>query len=444
MASLVHSLFMVTMASSAAVVLIGALRKPLRYTVGARAAYWIWLLVPASIVGVLLPASSHSVRTLAASLPQSVSAAYSAVIISVNETASSSYCAIAMAIWMLGGVLMLIWALSRQRAFIRSLGEMTPDPQGFHRSPSIVAPLLVGAWNPIIVVPANFEERYGPSERLLVLAHERAHLVRLDVFVNVVSTCWLCLAWFNPLMYWALGRLRFDQELACDESVLASTKTPRRLYAEALLKTQLANESAWRLPAGCHWQSIHPLKERVAMLKRSSPSSMRRFWGVTIISTFALTGGYTAWAIQTESPSTGDPSKVIAVHFKWWVNGKDVLQVSGPMATQDIRVASGNEFVEKVSFAPGQSFETRCFASLSNEDRASPIWDTAKASGHSIEGLILFECKLSTNDKVFSTPALMVGNGKIGTIETYNPEGNVHYKLELQASTVTTRTAAAR
>ena len=130
--------------------------------------------------------------------------------------------------------------------------------------------------------------------------------------------------------------------------------------------------------------------------------------------------------------------------MKWWVNGKDVLQVSGPIATQDIRVPSGNEFVEKVSFGPGQSFETRCFASLSNQDRESSIWETAKAAGQSIEGRILFECKLSTNDKPFSTPAILVGDGKVGTIETSNPEGNVHYKLEFRASTLPTRTSRAR
>jgi bla regulator protein blaR1 len=75
----------------------------------------------------------------------------------------------------------------------------------------------MGVWNARIVVPESFEEIYSPRERALVLAHERAHLERRDVAVNVFATVWLCLSWFNPLMYWALGRLRFDQELACDE-----------------------------------------------------------------------------------------------------------------------------------------------------------------------------------------------------------------------------------
>jgi len=437
--SLLHSLVTATLVSSLAIVIVAVLRKPLRYLVGVRAAYWQWLLVPAGVLAVLVPAPVHTVRALAESLPHSVGAAYSAVWVSVNVAGASNQAQAVLVIWLLGAIVMLTWLVHRQVSFVRSLGTLTQDSDGIYRSSSIVAPLLLGAWRPRIVVPTDFETRYSAEERALVLAHERAHLVRGDGVINLLATLGLCLAWFNPLMYWALGRLRFDQELACDAVVVAESKTQRRLYADALLKTQLANDSAWGL-AGCHWQSIHPLKERIAMLKLPSPGLTRRLFGIALSGACSLAGGYAAWAAQTELPATSGPSKVIAIHLKWWVNGKDVLQVSGPIATQDIRVASGNEFVEKVSFGPGQSFETRCFASLSNQDRESSVWETAKASGQSIEGRILFECKLSTNDKPFSTPAILVGEGKVGTIETSNPEGDVHYTLEFRASTVPTRT----
>jgi BlaR1 peptidase M56 len=293
-------------------------------------------------------------------------------------------------------------------------------------------------------VPTDFESRYTPEERVLVLAHERGHLVRLDAAVNTFATLWLCLAWFNPLMYWALGRLRFDQELACDALVIARSKIGRGRYADALLKTQLANESAWRMPVGCHWQSTHPLKERIAMLKSPSPGLARRLGGIAF--TVALTSvcSYAVWAAQPEVPVPGSSARLIAVNMKWWVNGADMLQPGGPSATRDIRVVSGKEFVRKVSFGVGQSYETRCFASLSNDDRQSPIWDTAKASGRPIDGLILLECKLSSDDKIFSTPAVLVGDSKVGTIEVANQDGSVHYKIEFNASTQAARTATAR
>jgi hypothetical protein len=53
-------------------------------------------------------------------------------------------------------------------------------------------------------------------------------------------------------------------------------------------------------------------------------------------------------------------------------------------------------------------------------------------------------CKLTNDDKVFSTPAVLVGDSKVGTIEAANSEGIVHYKIEFNASTQASRTAVAR
>ena len=79
--------------------------------------------------------------------------------------------------------------------------------------------------------------------------------------------------WFNPLVHLAAARFRFDQELACDAAVIARHPDSRRRYGAAMLKTQRAE---FGLPMGCHWQSSHPLKERVAMLKQAPPSRPTR------------------------------------------------------------------------------------------------------------------------------------------------------------------------
>jgi bla regulator protein blaR1 len=429
---------LVTAASSVAIVLVAVLRKPLQYAVGARAAYWQWLLVPASVLAVLLPAPVHSVRMMTESLPGPIGAAFSSAMISATAAGASTYVVTGLAIWLLGASLMLTWMVRRQRAFVRSLGDMTPDLDGICRSGSIVSPLLVGAWRARVVVPTDFEARYSPEERILVLAHERAHLSRHDAAINIFATAWLCLAWFNPLMYWALGQLRFDQELACDALVVARSRTERRRYADALLKTQLANESAWRMPIGCHWQSTHPLKERVAMLKHSSPGRARRWSGMAFTVALTIAGSYTVWAVQPEMLVPVASAKVIAVNMKWWVNGAEV----GRSSARDIRVVSGEEFVRKVSFGIGRSFETRCVASRSNADKESSIWEQAKASGQRVEGLILLECKLSNDDKVFATPGILVEDSKVATIEAANQDGTIHYKVEFNASTLPARTAA--
>jgi hypothetical protein len=186
------------------------------------------------------------------------------------------------------------------------LRNVTAAGDGTYRSASVVGPVLVGIWRSRIVLPINFETLYSPEERPLVLAHEEAHKKRFDVLVNAIATVWLCLFWFNPLMYWAVARLRFDQELACDASVLVGLDTGRRRYAEALLKTQLAADSAWRMPIGCHWQSSHPLKERVAMLKHPLPGVLRRLSGVALTFVLIMSGSYVAWAGQSANGQQED------------------------------------------------------------------------------------------------------------------------------------------
>jgi beta-lactamase regulating signal transducer with metallopeptidase domain len=434
-----QTLLTVTTVSILAILLVSLLRKPLRSAVGARAAYWLWLIVPASAVAVMAPAPSPMQLAASKALPQIMGAPWSEAVWSAASVHSSSeISSLMLTIWLSGACLAFASLFLHQRTFIRSLGPVIETSDRIFRSRCIVSPMLVGAWQPRILVPFDFEARYTPEERELMLAHERVHLSRCDAQINALAAGWQCLFWFNPFVYWAVTQLRFDQELACDAVVLAHWETARRRYADALLKTQLAADHARRAPIGCHWESDHPLKERITMLKHRLPGSARRLTGITIAIALTLAGSYTAWAAQpqVQAPITG---AAIAVNMKWQVNGVDVLLPSGASSI-DILARSGKEFVRTVSSAPDQISETRCSPSLPNDDKPSPVWETAKASGlKSTQGMILFECKLSSNGKVFSTPAIIVGEGKVGVIEAADQSTHARFRLELNASTLSSR-----
>ncbi len=296
-------LVQLTIVSSATVLVIGALRKPLRRAAGARAAYWLWLAVPAVTLAVLLPAPMPAPQTPVHSLLPALSGSVTESLASASAIAlSTDFAAAVPAIWLAGAFVAAVWLTSRQRAFVRSLGRMVVSPDGIFRSERIAAPMLVGAFRPRVVVPVDFEVRYSERDRLLMLAHERAHQERGDAFVNLLAAAWLCVFWFNPLMYWALGRIRFDQELACDALVVSRSDAGKKRYADALLRAQLTYQSAWRMPAGCHWQSNHPLKERIAMLKLRSPALSRRIAGIAFTLVLAATGMYFVSASHAQSP----------------------------------------------------------------------------------------------------------------------------------------------
>ena len=98
---------------------------------------------------------------------------------------------------------------------------------------TIAAPATWGIVRPVIVVPAAFEQL--PTEsRSAVFSHELAHIQAHDFFMRVLAEIARALLWFQPLVWIAWRQLREEQELACDNRVLASGGKPSA-YAKLLL-----------------------------------------------------------------------------------------------------------------------------------------------------------------------------------------------------------------
>ena len=112
------------------------------------------------------------------------------------------------------------------------------------RNGAIGAPVTWGIVRPIILVPARFEEL--PAEcRDAVLCHELAHIQAHDFLMRSLAEIARALIWFQPLMWIVWRQLREEQELACDNRVLATGGKPSA-YAKLLLD--------WDVTAG--WDSL--------------------------------------------------------------------------------------------------------------------------------------------------------------------------------------------
>ena len=102
----------------------------------------------------------------------------------------------------------------------------------------IGAPLVVGAFRPAILLPADHSQ--WPSQRIaMVLSHELAHIQRRDLFWQLLGRLSAAIYWFHPLVWLAVRRMRLERERACDDRVLLAGIEPTD-YATGLVECAAA------------------------------------------------------------------------------------------------------------------------------------------------------------------------------------------------------------
>ena len=138
-------------------------------------------------------------------------------------------------------------------------------------SPDLDTPCLFGVFRPALLVPVNLLHVLSDEEWRNILLHEFGHLRRRDA----ISNAWMSLAgiahWFNPLVAWAIRRMRQDRELACDQLVLAHAGwTASQSYGATLLRlaaTSSPGLSRFHLERIGILEGTGPLKARLLALK---------------------------------------------------------------------------------------------------------------------------------------------------------------------------------
>lgn len=288
-----------------AIAVAWAIRAPLRRYCGASVAYAAWALPPVALLALALPAPTVVVAPATVAAQVALPAAVATAMPVVDRAAW--WCAL----WLCGALAMTAHQWRLQRRFVASLGDLQNVMPGLWRAQGRSGlPALIGLLRPRIVLPADFDTRYDAEERALMLAHERAHLRRGDPWANLVATALRIAFWFHPLVHLAAVRFRDDQELACDQRVIASAPQARRRYGEAMLKTLVA---AQPVPLGCHWGLTHPMKERLMHLQASPPRRFARAAGIAIACLAIAGTAFAVWSAQTPTHvPTHVPSRAVA------------------------------------------------------------------------------------------------------------------------------------
>jgi len=409
---LVEILIEATLAGSAALLLVLALRRPVRVALGANAAYALWLCVPVALLAVLPPRS--------ADVPLALPVAWQvapAMLVTASSQAQPdwNWHELLAQLWLAGTLASMAALAWQQRRFRRALGPLYRRADGLYQSTvaTVGLPAVDGVLRPRILLPVDFEQRYTAQEQALVLQHERVHVRRGDLVANALTALLRCLFWFNPLLPLAQRRFRLDQELACDEWVIARNPRARRHYGEAMLKTHF---DELPLPLGCHWQARHPIKERIDMLKRPTPSPLHWMAAALLALGLSASAGYAAWAAQPAEATGASPEKIRFLIARQSSYGDE-------MATGVL-----NQYVETGEPA------------ISIIGAGEQRWkNTVVAMPGSQPGTALLRMKIEQGDpgKVVAEPAIGVRYGEAGSIEQRDDAGKLVYRSTFRVLPVT-------
>jgi len=148
-------------------------------------------------------------------------------------------------VWLVGMFAMVSYAfISFLRLKLRLRTAVKKEGNIYH-SEAVGSPFVLGVFRPKIYLPYNVDDADIP----LVVAHEKAHIKRLDHIVKPLGYLLLSFHWFNPLMWVAYILLCRDIESACDEKVIKNLgEDIRRSYSKALLNASVSRRSVAACP----------------------------------------------------------------------------------------------------------------------------------------------------------------------------------------------------
>lgn len=150
---------------------------------------------------------------------------------------------VALSLRSLGGLL-LLGRLRRQSAHpleatLRSTCLTLQRRLGVRRiiqyceSREIDAPVVIGWFRPVVLIPLAAIAGLSEQQLEAVIAHELAHIQRLDAFVNVFQIFVETVLFYHPAVWWVSRRIRAEREHCCDDAAVAICGD-RLEYARAL------------------------------------------------------------------------------------------------------------------------------------------------------------------------------------------------------------------
>lgn len=98
----------------------------------------------------------------------------------------------------------------------------------------ISTPVLIGWIRPVILLPLAVATGFPATQVELILAHELAHLRRLDPLANLFQVVVETMHFYHPVVRWISREVRNEREICCDRLALTLSGGSRREFVKVL------------------------------------------------------------------------------------------------------------------------------------------------------------------------------------------------------------------
>ncbi len=177
------------------------------------------------------------------------------------------------AIWVIGVIVMLFYAFFCYFHLKNRLKTAVLFRDNLYQSEAVTSPFVLGLIRPRIYLPFTLAEKDLDA----VVAHEKAHIARGDVLWKLLGYLFLCVYWFNPLVWLAYILFCRDIEFACDERVIGQLAAEERAaYSEALLVASMPKARIAACPLAFGEGNVKERIKRVLSYKKPA------FWVILI------------------------------------------------------------------------------------------------------------------------------------------------------------------
>jgi D-alanyl-D-alanine endopeptidase (penicillin-binding protein 7) len=177
-------------------------------------------------------------------------------------------------------------------------------PVSLRLLPALAGPVALGTLRPCVLLPAALLTRLPVDLLEALLAHELAHVRRLDYLANLLQSVVEALLFFHPVVWWLSARMRAERELVADEMAAQALGDARRLAValHALADLDSGTATPWLAPAARGGDLLGRIERLLA------PRPHATGWKLALPALLIAATSFVVQAQRSPAPDAAEPA----------------------------------------------------------------------------------------------------------------------------------------